>query len=406
MTFMTTILLLTSSCEPSEEPQGFVVSGTETVDVDSGVEVDGQVFTATEVIDCADLSADQNFFNIQYCTTTPSELTESFCFTEQELVQSLLDAGLLQIQIDNIIQTLFYDDTAPTGEFVRLVGSYLANILTLPPNVVEDCYRAWMGSSVGFDSSHGEDGCISGEIDNYGILSAGLGSNNTIIVSPASNNVTLTNICGGYPSTLDLGLDALLIEQMLQASGMTAMEANQTVIDMGLGVLSAREFYDLFQFNIIPFYPGLSNIPEEELLECWRISRIIFSVFVQGVENGEPIAFNTRYRIDGTGLIGCPCAEVNLDTSIGVNIEYQEEDFYELWTDTPSFEFTQVEWSTTDPDFILDSDVTPGLDNGAYYTGTTPATAPITIIFHVDDANCPGLTIEYTDTIQFCCGPN
>jgi len=239
-------------------------------------------------------------FSIRYCIALPGggiELTENFCFSSQGLAESLSDAGLSQDEIDQLLDGVFDTATTPTSELLLTIGGFLAPVLDLPPNVIEDCYRTTLNPE-DFPSDPGstsDDGCDPGQIDDF-LMYQTQAADGNIIGTQSQQDVLIENTCDGTSFNLDLSVG--IIFDALVASGLSPDMANQQISDLASGLLTPRDFFDLIQFEIVPNHPDLPNFTYEDLC-CIRITRVIYGLFT------NPIEVGTLFRIDGSGQIGC-----------------------------------------------------------------------------------------------------
>jgi hypothetical protein len=230
-------------------------------------------------VPCDSIPFGANFVSIRY-HLVETGISPPHCFTEAELSNVLLDAGVPAAQVKTYMQDLFYRDKTSTPQLAHEIAAKLNAGFALPFDYMPDCFsiNAICRSDYPGDFTN-KIGCHPGFIDQY--------------------TVRQSKACDGYQSIIEAGFSGLRLKKKstneivtipfssslndlyepLIASGLTPDQAVEVAQKIMLGKYTIREVWNLFQFRIAPNMTLVQELCLEEGSdwEIWHVGIGIFS---------------------------------------------------------------------------------------------------------------------------------
>ncbi|MBK8567889.1 MAG: hypothetical protein IPN76_32355 [Saprospiraceae bacterium] len=220
---------------------------------------------------------------------------DHFCYSEEELIEALESSGVDQATVSAIIQTVFHSDQC-TPLYINYVGGLLevdANgtpFLTINPTYDLTCYIAYAGQDGTYQTpvqggppyQVAPPACPEGTIESItlGNSQPSFASLCAFALTGSNQNITLINKCTNQFHFIDFDINpGANVYQALIASGLSASQAESIRVSLISGQYSARAFYNLFQYRVVPHLTSVQNLPNYYLeLNCYILRGVAMAV--------------------------------------------------------------------------------------------------------------------------------
>lgn len=235
-------------------------------------------------------------------------------YTEQQIRGYLQCAGLNQIQVDDYVTRLFHaNSTSPVlaNEIVEIMLNCPAFVL--PPPADADCFESVVIACGPFYPPAPppcpncpismEDYCLS-RIDLFGHFSSFVNEEGCAwyVFGNLPEQYHIFRVKKLDGTVLEFSFSNQVLIQTLINAGMSVAQANQALQNIAQGVTTARQFWELFQFRVAPYFSAIQSLPPEDLKDMVLIF-IQFDVQYPYLPAGA--TSHTYYQIRGVGEIFC-----------------------------------------------------------------------------------------------------
>lgn len=267
-------LIVFSNCRKDQTDPSFAEVDAPTTA--AGALIPGVADTRSEndALPCDHIPPQTNFASVIFRRLDGS-IAPTQCFTEEDLLTSLLEGGKSSEEIEEMFSKLFYraEDATPAKAFQ--LGQLIANFYDYAPESFNIDIMGRSDYPAPIQAPGGQKQGISpGFIDFYTVRQAHASPNEGLILQSGFSGMRFQNQCTGQMVTYEFPTTIDGFKRTFVSAGLSEKAAALLVKHITNGHYSIRQIWDLFQLQLAPKLLLVRTLLSQPNGGCWRLRQV------------------------------------------------------------------------------------------------------------------------------------